>query len=84
MFGYKKLSLNRKIMMIAVAAIVPMICLVCYLLWTISYTTGVYADITNNVAEANEYVRDFKERYFILIWEHRQITHDIAILNHCQ
>ena len=62
MFGYKKLSLNRKIMMIAVAAIVPMICLVCYLLWTISYTTGVYADITNNVAEANEYVRDFKER----------------------
>ncbi|MFQ9390148.1 MAG: hypothetical protein ACLR1V_16340 [Coprococcus sp.] len=62
MFGYKKLSLNRKIMMIAVAAIVPMICLVCYLLWTISYTTGAYADITNNVAEANEYVRDFKER----------------------
>ena len=62
MFGYKKLSLNRKIMMIAVAAIVPMISLVCYLLWTISYTTGAYADITNNVAEANEYVRDFKER----------------------
>lgn len=62
MFRYKKLSLNRKIMMIAAAAIVPMICLVCYLLWTISYTTGVYADITNNVAEANEYVRDFKER----------------------
>ena len=54
MFGYKKLSLNRKIMMIAVAAIVPMICLVCYLLWTISYTTGVYADITNNVAEWKE------------------------------
>ena len=45
MFGYKKLSLNRKIMMIAVAAIVPMICLVCYLLWTISYTTGVPAMI---------------------------------------
>ena len=62
MFGYKKLSLNRKIMMIAAAAIVPMICLVCYLLWTISYTTGAYADITNNVAKANEYVRDFKER----------------------
>ena len=62
MFRYKKLSLNRKIMMIAAAAIVPMICLVCYLLWTISYTTGAYADITNNVAKANEYVRDFKER----------------------
>ena len=62
MFGYKKLSLNRKIMMITAAAIVPMICLVCYLLWTISYTTGAYADITNNVAKANEYVRDFKER----------------------
>ena len=62
MFRYKKLSLNRKIMMITAAAIVPMICLVCYLLWTISYTTGAYADITNNVAKANEYVRDFKER----------------------
>ncbi len=62
MFGYKKLSLNRKIMMIAAAAIVPMICLVCYLLWTISYTTSAYAGITNNVAEANEYVRNFKER----------------------
>ena len=62
MFRYKKLSLNRKIMMIAAAAIVPMICLVCYLLWTISYTTSAYADITNNVAKANEYVRDFKER----------------------
>ena len=62
MFGYRKLSLNRKIMMIAMAAIVPMICLVCYLLWTISYTTSAYADITNNVAKANEYVRDFKQR----------------------
>ena len=62
MFRYKKLSLNRKIMMIAAAAIVPMICLVCYLLWTISYTIGAYADITNNVAKANDKVRDFKER----------------------
>ena len=60
MFRYKKLSLNRKIMMITAAAIVPMICLVCYLLWTISYTTGAYADITNNVAKANEYVRDLR------------------------
>ena len=54
MFRYKKLSLNRKIMMITAAAIVPMICLVCYLLWTISYTTGAYADITNNVAKKSD------------------------------
>ena len=56
MFRYKKLSLNRKIMMIAAAAIVPMICLVCYLLWTISYTIGAYADITNNVADRKSVV----------------------------
>ena len=62
MFGYKKLSLNRKIMMIAMAAIVPMICLVGFLLGTLFYTAGAYSDITNNVAKANEYVRDFKQR----------------------
>ena len=62
MFGYKRLSLNRKIMMIAMAAIVPMICLVGLLLGTLFYTAGAYSDITNNVAKANEYVRDFKQR----------------------
>ena len=43
--------------MIPFVAIMPMIVLVCYLVWTVAY-----AGINKNVERANQYVRDFKER----------------------
>ena len=48
--------------MIPFVAIMPMIVLVCYLVWTVSSATAAYAGINKNVARANQYVRDFKER----------------------
>lgn len=62
MFSYKRFTLNKKLAIIPVVAIVPMIVLAVYLLLTASYTTNAYADITNNVVQANKYVQDFKER----------------------
>ena len=48
--------------MIPFVAIMPMIVLVCYLVWTVSSATAAYAGINKNVERANQYVRDFKER----------------------
>lgn len=59
---YSRLPINRKLCMISMTAILPMVLLVCYLLWTLYSATGAYADINNNVAQANSYVQDFKQR----------------------
>lgn len=47
--------------MIPFVAIMPMIVLVCYLVWTVSSATAAYAGINKNVERANQYVRDFKD-----------------------
>lgn len=59
---YNQLSINKRLIMIPFVAIMPMIVLVCYLVWTVSSATAAYAGINKNVERANQYVRDFKER----------------------
>lgn len=46
--------------MIPFVAIMPMIVLVCYLVWTVSSATAAYAGINKNVERANQYVRDLR------------------------
>lgn len=57
-----KLTLNQRLAAISIAAILPMIILVSYILWKLTDATTAYADINRNVSYANQYARDFKER----------------------
>ena len=57
-----KLTLNKRLAAISIAAILPMIILTSYILWKLSDATTAYADINRNVSYANQYARDFKER----------------------
>lgn len=59
---YIKLSLSKRLAAISIAAILPMIILLSFLLWALSNAANAYTDINENVAYANQYVRDFKER----------------------
>lgn len=57
-----KLTLNKRLAAISIAAILPMIILLSYILWKLTDATTAYADINRNVSYANQYARDFKER----------------------
>ncbi len=57
-----KLSLNQRLAAISIAAILPMMILLSYILWELTDATTAYADINRNVSYANQYARDFKER----------------------
>lgn len=59
---YKKFSVNKKMSCISLAVIIPMSILIMYLLWALSDSKNAYLDINRNVAYANQYVKDFKER----------------------
>lgn len=59
---YRNASMNKKLGHIVVVAILPMALMLLYLLWALSNATNAYTDINKNVAYANQYVRDFKER----------------------
>lgn len=58
----RKGSMNKRLGNIVIAAILPMALMLIYLLWALSDATNAYTDINKNVAYANQYVRDFKER----------------------
>lgn len=55
-------SLNGRILMIAISALVPMICAVAYLLLVLIHLGADYDEITRSVTYANQYTKDFKER----------------------
>lgn len=57
-----KKSLNARIMMIAVSALLPMICAVVYLLIVLMHFGAEYDEITRSVTYANKYSKEFKER----------------------
>lgn len=57
-----KLSLNKRLLCISLAGFLPMVILVAYLLVSLVKAADAYEEITQNVAYANEYVKDFKER----------------------
>ncbi len=59
---YQNASMNKKLGYIVVVAILPMAFMLLYLLWALSNATNAYTDINRNVAHANQYARDFKER----------------------
>lgn len=59
---YQNASMNKKLGNIVLVAILPMALMLIYLLWALSNATGAYTDINRNVAYANQYVKDFKER----------------------
>lgn len=54
--------MNKKLGNIVLAAILPMAMMLIYLLWALSDATNAYTDINRNVAYANQYVKDFKDR----------------------
>ncbi|OKZ61794.1 sensor histidine kinase [Mediterraneibacter faecis] len=59
----KKLkSLNGRIAIIAIAALLPMLCAVFYLLSVLLHFESEYDKITKSVTYANQYSKDFKER----------------------
>ena len=59
---YMKISLNKRLNAISLAAFIPMFLVMLYLLVSLSGATKAYADITQSVTYANQYAMDFKER----------------------
>lgn len=59
---YRNASMNKKLANIVLVAILPMALMLLYLLLALSDATNAYMDINRNVAYANQYVKDFKER----------------------
>ena len=59
---YMKISLNKRLNAISMAAFIPMFLVMLYLLVSLSGATKAYADITQSVTYANQYAMDFKER----------------------
>ena len=57
-----RLSLKKRLRLISVTAIFPMICLVVVLLVSLGRATHAYSGITRSVSYANKYVKEFKER----------------------
>ncbi|MDD2978425.1 MAG: sensor histidine kinase [Hespellia sp.] len=57
-----RLSLNKRLTMISVAVLLPMMMLVVYLLSSLASTTKAYDEITASVSYASKYSKDFKER----------------------
>lgn len=55
-------SLNGRILMISVSALLPMLCAVAYLLMVLVHLGNDYDEITRSVTYANQYSKDFKER----------------------
>ena len=59
---YMKISLNKRLNAISMAAFIPMFLVMLFLLVSLSGATKAYADITQSVTYANQYAMDFKER----------------------
>ena len=59
---YRNASMNKKLANIVLVAILPMALMLLYLLLALSDATDAYTDINRNVADANQYVKDFKEK----------------------
>lgn len=55
-------SINKKLRRVVTVAVLPMAVLLIYLVWALSNATDAYSDINKNVAYANQYVMEFKER----------------------
>lgn len=58
----RKLSLNRRLSLIALSALVPLVVLVGYLLYTINATNHAFDQVANSVTYAYIYAAEFKER----------------------
>lgn len=59
---HSKISLNKRLSLISLAALVPMTLVMIYLLLSLVSATSAYAEITQSVTYANQYAKDFKER----------------------
>lgn len=57
-----KLSLNKRIALISISILIPMIFLSAYVLHTMNKANQAYNQITNSVTYANRYAGEFKER----------------------
>ena len=55
-------SLNGRISMISISALLPMLCAVAYLLMVLVHLGSDYNEITRSVTYANQYSKEFKER----------------------
>ncbi len=58
----RKLSLNRRLVMISVSIVVPMTMLVVYLMYLLNSTNHAFDGITESITYANNYAEEFKER----------------------
>lgn len=59
---HKRMSLNKKIVLIPLSVFIPMLCVVVYLLVTLMQSVNEYNGITESVTYANHYSKEFKER----------------------
>ena len=60
---YKRhISLNERLGLIAVSALVPLTILVFYLMYVLNMSNHAFDQITNSVTYANSYESEFKER----------------------
>lgn len=57
-----KLSLNKRLALVTVLILVPMIALVSYLLYLLNNTNQAFGDITESITYANRYSTEFRER----------------------
>ncbi len=58
----KRTSLNKRIMLIPLSVIIPMLCVMSYLIFTLQHSLMRYDEITESITYANHYVKEFKER----------------------
>lgn len=69
---YRRVSLNKRLMLISLAVLIPMLLVTAYLLFSLYSATGAYVQITESVSYANRYSKEFKEQiddsiYFAII-----------------
>lgn len=57
-----KSSLNYRLITISLTVFIPMLCVMIYLLVSLSNATDAYSEITHNIVYANQYTQDFKGR----------------------